>query len=120
MEHKLRINVVCSSRDRRFLVRKTFRFSLSYEAPLLSSLVFELRSLIQVLAEKKWTVSTFRKITEDVFHELYPDEPKIKISGIQNEFHFDIPLNYKVEEVMVDCGLVFVVEKESSFLDVKR
>lgn len=55
-----------------------------------------------------------------MFHELYPDEPKIKISGIQNEFHFDIPLNYKVEEVMVDCGLVFVVEKESSFLDVKR
>lgn len=92
MEHKLRINVVCSSRDRRFLV----------------------------LAEKKWTVSIFRKITEDVFHELYPDEPKIKISGIQNEFHFDIPLNYKVEEVMVDSGLVFVVEKESSFLDVKR
>lgn len=92
MEHKLRINVVCSSRDRRFLV----------------------------LAEKKWTVSTFRKITEDVFHELYPDEPKLKISGIQNEFHFDLPLNYKVEEVMVDSGLVFVVEKESSFLDVKR
>ncbi|KAK2564339.1 hypothetical protein P5673_012603 [Acropora cervicornis] len=92
MEHKLRINVVCSSRDRRFLV----------------------------LAEKKWTVSTFRKITEDVFHELYSDETKLKISGIQNEFHFDIPLNYKVEEVMVDSGLVFVVEKESSFLDVKR
>ena len=55
-----------------------------------------------------------------MFHKLYSDESKLKISGIQNEFHFDIPLNYKVEEVMVDSGLVFVVEKESSILDIKR
>ncbi|XP_068674781.1 uncharacterized protein [Montipora foliosa] len=88
MTTKLRINVVCSSRDKRFLV----------------------------LAEKEWPVSMFGKSAEDIFHRLYPDEPKLEISSIQNEFHFDIPLNYKVEEVMVDSGLVFVEERKSSYL----
>ena len=68
----------------------------------------------QVLAEKEWTLSSFRKCTEDVFHRLYPREPRLKISGIQNEFHFDIPLSYKVDEVLVDTGLVFAMEKEVS------
>lgn len=75
---------------------------------------------MQVLAERQWTLSSFRKCTEDVFHRLYPDEPKIKISSIQNEFHFDIPLNYKVDEVLVDAGLVFIIEKEVSLLKTLR
>lgn len=86
MDRKLRINVVCSSRDRRFLV----------------------------VAEREWTLSIFLKCTEDMFHSLYPHDPKLKVAGIQNEFHFDIPLNYKVEEVLVDAGLVFILEKEVS------
>jgi len=88
MERKLRVNVVCSSRDKRFLV----------------------------LAEREWTLSSFKNCTEEVFRRLYPHEPKLIISGIQNEFHFDIPLSYKVDEVLVDTGLVFIIEKEVSLL----
>lgn len=84
MAKKLRINVVCSSRDKRFLV----------------------------LADREWTLAAFREHTEDVFHTLYPDEPQLKVSGLQNEFHFDIPLSYKVDEAMIDTGLVFILEKE--------
>lgn len=68
----------------------------------------------QVVAEREWTLSIFLKCTEDMFHSLYPHDPKLKVAGIQNEFHFDIPLNYKVEEVLVDAGLVFILEKEVS------
>lgn len=89
MERKLRINMVCSSRDKRFLV----------------------------LAEREWTMATFRKCTEDVFKRLYPDEPKLRISSLQNEFHFDIPLSYKVDDVLVDAGLVFAVEEEISLVN---
>lgn len=88
MAKKLRINVVCSSRDKRFLV----------------------------LAEKEWTLAAFRRNTEDVFHKLYPNEPQLKISGLQNEFHFDIPLSYKVDETLVDAGLVFILEEEMNLL----
>lgn len=88
MAKKLRINVVCSSRDKRFLV----------------------------LAEKEWTLVAFRRHTEDVFHKLYPNEPQLKISGLQNEFHFDIPLSYKVDETLVDAGLVFILEEEMNLL----
>lgn len=88
MAKKLRINVVCSSRDKRFLV----------------------------LAEKEWTLAAFRRNTEDVFHKLYPNEPQLKISGLQNEFHFDIPLSYKVDETLIDAGLVFILEEEMNLL----
>lgn len=81
--------MVCSSRDKRFLV----------------------------LAEREWTMATFRKCTEDVFKRLYPDEPKLRISSLQNEFHFDIPLSYKVDDVLVDAGLVFAVEEEISLVN---
>lgn len=88
MAKKLRINVVCSSRDKRFLV----------------------------LAEREWKLATLRKHTEDIFHSLYPEEPQLRISGLQNEFHFDLPLNYKVDEALIDTGLVFVIENEVSLL----
>ncbi|RMX61170.1 hypothetical protein pdam_00005658 [Pocillopora damicornis] len=88
MAEKLRINVVCSSRDKRFLV----------------------------LAEKEWTLAAFKRHTEDVFHKLYPNEPKLKISGLQNEFHFDMPLIYKVDETLVDAGLVFILEEEVNLM----
>lgn len=88
MAKKLRINVVCSSRDKRFLV----------------------------LAEREWKLATLRKHTEDIFHSLYPGEPQLRISGLQNEFHFDLPLNYKVDEALIDTGLVFVIENEVSLL----
>lgn len=65
----------------------------------------------QVLAEKEWTLAAFRRHTEDVFHKLYPNEPKLKISGLQNEFHFDMPLIYKV-----DAGLVFILEEEVNLM----
>ncbi|CAH3020471.1 unnamed protein product [Porites evermanni] len=73
--------------------------------------------LLQVLAEREWTMATFRKCTEDVFKRLYPDEPKLRISSLQNEFHFDIPLSYKVDDVLVDAGLVFAVEEEISLVN---
>ncbi|KAJ7362051.1 hypothetical protein OS493_013139 [Desmophyllum pertusum] len=88
MARKLRVNVVCSSRDKRFLV----------------------------LAEGEWTLGTFRENTEDIFHRLYPEEPQLRISSLQNEFHFDLPLSYKVDEALIDTGLVFVMEKEVSLL----
>ena len=70
----------------------------------------------QVLAEKEWTLAAFRRHTEDVFHKLYPNEPKLKISGLQNEFHFDMPLIYKVDETFVDAGLVFILEEEVNLM----
>ncbi|XP_078347280.1 uncharacterized protein LOC144632484 [Oculina patagonica] len=88
MAKKLRINVVCSSREKRFLV----------------------------LAEKEWTLATFREHTQDIFHLLYPEEPQLRISGLQNEFHFDLPPSYKVDEALIDTGLVFAIEKEDSLL----
>ena len=75
---------------------------------------------LQVLAEREWTMATFRKCTEDVFKRLYPDEPKLRISSLQNEFHFDIPLSYKVDDVLVDAGLVFAVEEEISLVNSLR
>ena len=75
---------------------------------------------LQVLAEREWTMATFRKCTEDVFKRLYPDEPKLRISSLQNEFHFDIPLSYMVDDVLVDAGLVFAVEEEISFVKSLR
>ena len=65
-------------------------------------------------------MATFRECAEVVFDRLYPHEPKLRISGLQNEFHFDIPLSYKVDEVLVDAGLVFVIEKEVSLMKSLR
>jgi len=72
---------------------------------------------LQVLAEREWELATLRKHTEDIFHSLYPEQPQLRISGLQNEFHFDLPLSYKVDETLIDTGLVFVIEKEVSFLE---
>ena len=75
---------------------------------------------LQVLAEREWELASLRKHTEDIFHLLYPEEPQLRISGLQNEFHFDLPLSYKVEEALIDTGLVFVLEKEVSFMESLR
>ncbi len=75
---------------------------------------------MQVLAEKEWTLVTFREHTEDIFHLLYPEEPQLRISGLQNEFHFDLPPSYKVDEALIDTGLVFAIEKEVSLLKLLR
>lgn len=75
---------------------------------------------LQVLAEREWELATFRKHTEDIFHLLYPEEPQLRISGLQNEFHFDLPLSYKVDEALIDTGLVFAMEKEGSLLKSLR
>jgi len=75
---------------------------------------------LQVLAEREWELATLRKHTEDIFHSLYPEQPQLRISGLQNEFHFDLPLSYKVDETLIDTGLVFVIEKEVSFLESLR
>ena len=75
---------------------------------------------MQVLAEREWELATLRKQTEDIFHSLYPEEPQLRISGLQNEFHFDLPLSYKVDEALIDTGLVFVIEKEVSLIESIR
>ena len=85
--------------------------------PLLNfCLVYPIFFSQQVLAEKEWTLAAFKRHTEDVFHKLYPNEPKLKISGLQNEFHFDMPLIYKVDETLVDAGLVFILEEEVNLM----
>ena len=76
--------------------------------------------VLQVLAEREWELASLRKHTEDIFHLLYPEEPQLKISGLQNEFHFDLPLSYKVDEALIDTGLVFVKEKEVSLMESLR
>ena len=83
-------------------------------------LTFSLLLSLQVLADREWTLAAFREHTEDVFHTLYPDEPQLKVSGLQNEFHFDIPLSYKVDEAMIDTGLVFILEKEVNLFASSR
>ena len=55
-----------------------------------------------------------RQCTEDVFHRLYPTEPEMHLSAMQNEFHSDIPLNYQVGDVLADAGLIFAVEEENA------
>ena len=75
---------------------------------------------LQVLAEREWELATLRKHAEDIFHSLYPEEPELRISGLQNEFHFDLPQSYKVDEALIDTGLVFVIEKEVSLLKSLR
>ena len=75
---------------------------------------------LQVLAETDWELATLTKHAEDIFRLLYPEEPQLKISGLQNEFHFDLPLSYKVDEALIDTGLVFVLEKEVSLMESLR
>ena len=76
--------------------------------------------VLQVLAETEWQLATLAKHTEDIFCSLYPEEPQLKISGLQNEFHFDLPLSYKVDEALIDTGLVFVIEKDISLMESLR
>ena len=74
-----------------------------------------LNSSLQVLAERDWTLKTFKDCAENVFERLYPEEAQLRIVGLQNEFHFDVPLHYRIEDTLVDSGLVFAVEQELGF-----
>ncbi|KAK3740683.1 hypothetical protein QZH41_019056 [Actinostola sp. cb2023] len=85
MASKLRLNVVCTSRDKRFLV----------------------------LADEDWLLEDVRTCTELVFHKLYPAEETLKVSKLQNEFHFDLPLDYIAGDTLTDLGLLFAVEDDS-------
>ncbi|XP_032233091.2 uncharacterized protein LOC5508449 [Nematostella vectensis] len=84
MAYKLRLNVVCPSRDKKFLV----------------------------IADEDWTLEDVKSCTEVIFSKLYPEEPSLTVSKLQNEFHFDLPLDYCAGDALVDSGLVFAIEDE--------
>ncbi|KXJ28611.1 uncharacterized protein LOC110238309 [Exaiptasia diaphana] len=84
MASKLRLHVVCTSRDKRFLV----------------------------LADENWCLEDVKECIELVFLKLYPSEQTLKVCKLQNEFHFDLPLDYCVGDTLTDAGLLFAIEED--------
>lgn len=69
------------------------------------------------MAEEDWNLEDVKECIELVFHKLYPSEKALKVSNLQNEFHFDLPQDYFVKETLADAGLVFAVEQEQSIIN---